>query len=200
MNTNRINGMLDDRSLITRAQSGDHEAFDALMRKYEARMFRTAMRILGNESEAEDAVQQAFLAAFQNLSRFRGDSALTTWLTRITMNESLGIVRKRRKNLVALAQAPHQEGDGTVHEPASEADTPEEAALRAERRRLVHESMRLVRPSYLRVMKLRVIEDLSVEEIGQRLEMPLNTVKVHLFRGRKAMKEYLSPRLASLAA
>ena len=199
MNTNH-KGSYNETVLIEQARAGEREAFDELMSHYAMRMFRTAMRITGNESEAEDAVQQAFLGAFQNLKKFRGDSAFSTWLTRITMNESLGIVRKRRKNVVELSETVNQDGDMVVRVLASNDATPEEAILREERRRLVHESMALVKPSYMAVMKLRVIEDLSVEEIGNRLGLPVNTVKVHLFRGRKAMKEYLAPRLRRAAA
>jgi RNA polymerase sigma-70 factor (ECF subfamily) len=186
--------------LVTLAQSGERGAFDELVNRYSARMFRTAMRILSNESEAEDAVQQAFLGAYQNLGRFRGDSAFSTWLTRITMNESMGIVRKRRKNVVPMDETTSPEDEMVFQAPASNGDTPEEAALRDERRRLVHESMRMVKPSYLQVMKLRVIEDLSVEEIGKRLAIPVNTVKVHLYRGRQSMKAYLEPRMGRVAA
>jgi RNA polymerase sigma-70 factor (ECF subfamily) len=116
------------------------------------------------------------------------------------MNEALGIVRKRRKNVVEIGEMANEDGDVVVRVLASAGETPEAAALREERRRLVHESMSLVKPSYLKVMKLRLIEDLSVEEIGSRLGIPVNTVKVHLYRGRQAMKEYLEPRLARPAA
>jgi RNA polymerase sigma-70 factor (ECF subfamily) len=200
MNTEKGTRIHDEKQLIERAQAGDREAFDELAQIYSARMFRMAMRITGNESEAEDAVQQALLGAFQNLSRFRGDSTFSTWVTRITMNEALGIVRKRRKNVVEIGEMANEDGDVVVRVLASAGETPEAAALREERRRLVHESMTLVKPSYLKVMKLRLIEDLSVEEIGSRLGIPVNTVKVHLYRGRQAMKEYLEPRLARPAA
>ncbi|NWF83406.1 MAG: sigma-70 family RNA polymerase sigma factor [Bryobacteraceae bacterium] len=200
MNTGKGTRIHDEKQLIERAQAGGREAFDELAQIYSARMYRMAMRITGNESEAEDAVQQALLGAFQNLSRFRGDSAFSTWVTRITMNEALGIVRKRRKNVVEIGEMVNEDGDVVVRVLASAGETPEAAALREERRRLVHESMSLVKPSYLKVMKLRLIEDLSVEEIGSRLGIPVNTVKVHLYRGRQAMKEYLEPRLARPAA
>lgn len=200
MNTEKETRNHYEKYLIERAQQGCRAAFDDLASSYSNRMFRIAMRIVGNEAEAEDAVQQALLGAYQNLARFRGDSAFSTWLTRITMNEALGIVRKRRKNVVELGEMVNQEGDVTVRVLVSTGETPEALALREERRRLVHESMKMVRPSYLKVMKLRLIEDLSVEEIGSRLGIPVNTVKVHLYRGRQAMKEYLEPRLAKLAA
>jgi RNA polymerase sigma-70 factor (ECF subfamily) len=200
MNTEKGVGVFEEKSVIARAQTGERKAFDELVNHYHMRMFRTAVRILGNESEAEDAVQQAFMGAYQNLARFRGDSAFATWMTRITMNEALGIVRKRRKNLVELNETLGHDLDAPGAVLASNETTPEEAVLRDERTRLVHESMRVVKPSYVLVMKMRVLEDLSVEEIAGRLKMPVNTVKVHLYRARQSMKTYLEPRLAASAA
>ncbi len=200
MNTVKGVGAFEEKSVIARAQAGDRQALDELVNHYHTRMLRTAMRILGNESEAEDAVQQAFLGAYQNLDKFRGDSAFSTWMTRITMNEALGIVRKRRKNLVELNETIGHDSDASGSPLAATEATPEEAVLRAERARLVHESMRVVKPSYVLVIKMRVVEDLSVEEIAGRLKMPVNTVKVHLYRARQSMKTYIEPRLAHAAA
>jgi len=193
-------GVFQEKSVIARAQAGDRLAFDELVNHYHMRMLRAAMRILGNESEAEDAVQQAFLGAYQNLDKFRGDSAFSTWMTRITMNEALGIVRKRRRNLVELNETLGHDSDAAESPLATNEATPEEVVLRDERARLVHESMRVVKPSYVLVMKMRVIEDLSVEEIAGRLKMPVNTVKVDLYRARQSMKTYIEPRLANAAA
>lgn len=190
----------NEQELITRAQMGDREAFDELATRYYQRMLRTAMRITGNESEAEDAVQQALIGAYKHLGRFRMDSAFSTWLTRITMNEALGQVRRRRKDHIEISETVGDEREGAVRSLPANSDDPEMLSLRRERVRLVRESLSVVRPSYLKVMKLRLVEDLSVEEIGTRLGLPVNTVKVHLYRGRQAMKEYLEPRLARAAA
>jgi RNA polymerase sigma-70 factor (ECF subfamily) len=94
----------------------------------------------------------------------------------------------------------HHHSDASGSPLAAPEATPEEAVLRAERARLVHESMRVVKPSYVLVIKMRVVEDLSVEEIAGRLKMPVNTVKVHLYRARQSMKTYIEPRLAHAAA
>lgn len=193
--TNEVRKDLE-MALIRRAQRGDHEAFNALMAAHEARMRRTAMRITAHDEDAEDAVQQAFTSAWLNLKRFRGDSAFSTWLTRITMNEALSLLRKRnRRTFVALEeQAGGEEETRTVALPA--AGNPEERFLERELRALVRESMKLVRPAYREAMRLRVLEDLSLEEIAARMGIPVNTVKVHLFRGRRAMKAFLAQRLS----
>jgi RNA polymerase sigma-70 factor, ECF subfamily len=185
-----------EATLIEQAQAGDHAAFNALMTAHEARMRRTAMRITAHVEDAEDAVQQAFTSAWLNLDKFRGDSAFSTWLTRITMNEALSLLRKRnRRTFVAIdEQVRDDEEAKSVALPA--AGNPEEHFLERELKALVRESMKLVRPAYREAMRLRVLEDLSLEEIAERMGIPVNTVKVHLFRGRRAMKAFLAERLS----
>ena len=185
-----------EAALIEKAQAGDHAAFNTLMAAQEARMRRTAMRITAHVEDAEDAVQQAFTSAWLNLDKFRGDSAFSTWLTRITMNEALSLLRKRnRRTFVAIdEQVRDDEEAKSVALPA--AGNPEERFLERELKSLVRESMKLVRPAYREAMRLRVLEDLSLEEIAERMGIPVNTVKVHLFRGRRAMKTFLAERLS----
>ncbi len=185
-----------ENTLIAAAQKGDHEAFNTLMAQHEARMRRTAMRITAHVEDAEDAVQQAFTSAWMNLKRFRGDSAFSTWLTRITMNEALSLLRKRnRRTFVAIdEQVRDDEEAKSVALPAE--GNPEERFLERELKALVRESMKLVRPAYREAMRLRVLEDLTLEEIAERMGIPVNTVKVHLFRGRRAMKAFLAQRLS----
>lgn len=185
-----------EAELIKRARRRDQEAFNTLMAEHEARMRRTALRITAHVEDAEDAVQQAFTSAWVNLKRFRGDSAFSTWLTRITMNEALSLLRKRnRRTFVAIdEQAGNEEEIRSVALPA--VGNPETRFLENELRGLVRESMKLVRPAYREAMRLRVLEDLSLEEIAGRMGIPVNTVKVHLFRGRRAMKAFLAQRLS----
>lgn len=189
-----------EAALIRKAQKGDQEAFNTLMGAHEARMRRTALRTTAHVEDAEDAVQQAFTSAWMNLKRFRGESAFSTWLTRITMNEALSLLRKRnRRTFVAIdEQAGAEEETRTVALPA--AGDPEQHFLERELRALVRESMKLVRPAYREAMRLRVLEDLSLEEIAERMGIPVNTVKVHLFRGRRAMKAFLAQRLSPAPA
>lgn len=185
-----------EAELIKRARRGDQEAFNTLMAEHETRMRRTALRITAHLEDAEDAVQQAFTSAWVNLKRFRGDSAFSTWLTRITMNEALSLLRKRnRRTFVAIDEQVSQEEE--IRSVALPADgNPEKRFLEKELRALVRESMKLVRPAYREAMRLRVLEDLSLEEIAGRMGIPVNTVKVHLFRGRRAMKAFLAQRLS----
>lgn len=198
MKTNLI-PIVSERELIESARQGKSEAFSLIVKAYQGRMMRTAMRVLRDEADAEDAVQQAFTAAWLNIEKFRGDSAFSTWLTRITINESLSLVRRRKPSLVELDEQTHDSGGMADRASVESPSCPEKQALKAELRSLVRESLKRVKPVYRPTMRLRILEDLSVDEIAHRLAMPVNTVKVHLFRGRKAMKEYLAPRLRTAA-
>lgn len=196
----RVSSVSPERALIARAQSGDNEAFSQLVEAYRNRMLRTAAKVVRDPLDAEDVVQQAFTAAWLNLGKFRGDSAFSTWLTRITINEGLSVLRRRKRLHVEITE---QIGDAAVTHDAIvlvDRETPEHHALQSELTRLVRQSMSEVKPAYRAAMRLRLLEDLSLEEISARLSIPVNTVKVHLFRGRQAMKAFLSPRLSPAAA
>jgi len=186
---------LGEVQLIELARQGDREAFDELARAYSPRMLRVALRTVRNMDDAEDVVQQALTSAYVHLDSFRQDSSFVTWLTRITLNEALTALRRRRHQFVELDEAPQgEERQAPVLVCGDE--NPEQRMLRSETATLLHQSLTAVKPSYREAMRLRLLEDLSLEEIARRLKIPVNTVKVHLYRGRQAMKSFLEQRLA----
>jgi RNA polymerase sigma-70 factor (ECF subfamily) len=190
---------ISESTLVARAQSGDADAYAQLVKTYEPRMLRTALRVVRDMEDAQDATQQAFTSAWVNLHKFRGDAQFSTWITRITINESLGVLR-RRKNVHVELREGLLDNDDAQDSPVAAAENPETSLLRREVVRIVRQSLRFVKPVYRDAMKLRILEDLSVEEIAGRLDIPVNTVKVHLFRGRQAMKSFLTERLGYAAA
>jgi len=183
-----------ETEMIQLAQAGDRHAFNELTHTYYPRMVRTAQRIVRHGEDAEDAVQQAWLAAWKNIGQFRGDSAFTTWLTRIVINESFVVMRRRQRQTVELNEQIMESKEDAMPVFGRMEDTPEAQLIRRERRDLLHRSLDFVKPVYRAAMKLRLEEDLSLEEIAGRLKMPVNTVKVHLYRGRLAMKSFLEER------
>ena len=191
---------LTERELIELARGGDRYAFDELVKTYYPRMVRTAVRMLRDIEDGEDATQQAFTAAWRNLDKFRGDSTFSTWMTRITMNESLSVLRSRKRAFVELEDNTTESNDEAQPVFASNGENPEEALIRKETSQLLHMSMSHVKPVYRMAMQLRLVNDMSVEEIAGRLKMPVNTVKVHLFRGRQSMKAFLEERMPLRAA
>ena len=190
---------VNESELIQKAQTGNREAFDLLVESYYQRMVRTAMRIVRNDDDAQDVVQQAFLAAWINIEKFRGDSAFSTWLTRIVMNEGVGMLRKKSRQFVELNEAVADSNESMMPLAALGED-PEQMLQRRERERLLHLSVGEVKPVYRPAMRLRLEHDMSLEEISSRLKMPVNTVKVHLHRGRRSMKNFLEERLTLPAA
>jgi RNA polymerase sigma-70 factor (ECF subfamily) len=188
-----------DRALIVKAQEGDTAAFSELTIRYQPRLVRTAIRIVNDEHDAEDVVQQALTSAWLNFEKFRGEAALSTWLTRIVMNEAFSFRRRKKMEFVELDVHNGEASSSLGDRLASNTKNPEERLLQRETTRLLRESLKEIKPAYRPAMQLRLIEDLSVEEIAGRLDVPVNTVKVHLFRARKSMKSYLEGNLRRAA-
>jgi len=193
---NRTLETLTESQLIEQAQGGDRFAFDELVNLYQPRMLRTALRILRNMDDAEDAVQQAFVAAWKNLDKFRGDSSFSTWITRITLNEALTAMRRRKHQFVQLNESSADQAETFSPLHVSGGEDPEQSILRREREQLLRGSLDSVKPGYREAMQLRLLEDLSLEEISRRLRIPVNTVKIHLYRGRQAMKSFLQQKMS----
>ena len=185
---------MTDLDLARRVASRDEDAIRAMMRRHNQRLFRTARAILGNDAEAEDVVQDAYLKAIDAMDTFRGDAQLGTWLVRITANEALMRRRKTRRSAEVIALA----GDLTpVDEPEHEAaddpsKSPEVEALRAETRRMVETRIDSLPEAFRAVFVMRAVEELSVEETAAALDIPQATVRTRFFRARGLLREALA--------
>jgi RNA polymerase sigma-70 factor (ECF subfamily) len=186
---------VDDTGLMRDAQRGDSVAFTAIMRRYNRRLYRTARAILKDDTLAEDALQDAYIAAFRHLHDFRGDASLGTWLTRIVVNQSLQMLRSSRRERVVI---PFGESD-TEHEAMNVADapgaTPEKALLRSEMRRLIERNIDALPQVYRTVFMLREVEELSVDETAAALDVPAATVRSRLFRAKARLREALAQEM-----
>src|SRR5436190_7818166 len=178
-----------DTELIARAASGDARAFEALMRRYNRMLFRTARAILRDDAEAEDALQEAYLQAYRSLGSFRAEAKLSTWLARIVANEALMRLRKqtRRAEIVPMQSADAREVEQVM---ASDTDNaPDTRAARAEMRRLLEAQIDALPEAYRTVFMLRAVEELSAEETATVLDLPPATVRTRLFRARSLLRE-----------
>ena len=191
-----VNTRTDDAELVRRIAAGDHAACRELMRRYNQRLYRTARAILKDDAEAEDAVQEAYLLAFRAMGGFRGDAKLSTWLVRIAANEALGRLRKRTR---AAEIIPFDGIDGGEIAEALEDDMmtskpeqPENAALRAETRRLLEAKIDELPDAFRAVFVLRALEELSVEETAATLGIPDATVRSRFFRAKGMLRAALS--------
>lgn len=184
----------DDMTLAARVASRDQVAFESLMRRHNGRLFRVARAIVKDDSEAEDVLQDAYLDVYRNISRFRGESQLSTWLVRIVANQALMRLRRQRRDRVVLSMDDHPKGSEVrVREFAdSTSESPPAAALRAEARRLIERRIDELPVSFRAVFVLRELEELSVEEVSECLGIPAATVRTRLFRARALLREALA--------
>jgi RNA polymerase sigma-70 factor (ECF subfamily) len=194
---------LDDAELVRRTARNDETAFETIMRRHNGRLFRVARAILKDDAEAEDALQEAYIDAYRNIGKFRGDANLSTWLTRIVINQALGRLRKRKRDGVVVPFAtPHwsdqEHEEGTVAD--TRTDSPETAAIRADIRRLLEQKLDELPTAFRMVFIMREVEDMTVEETAACLSIPSATVRTRLFRARALLRESLSRDLDSASA
>jgi RNA polymerase sigma-70 factor, ECF subfamily len=186
---------LDDAELVRRTARNDEAAFEIIMRRHNGRLFRVARAILKNDAEAEDALQEAYIDAYRNIGKFRGDANLSTWLTRIVINQALGRLRRRKRDGVVVPFAMPQ-GSEQEHEEGAVADTrtdsPETAAMRADIRRLLEQKLDELPVAFRTVFIMREVEEMTVEETAACLSIPSATVRTRLFRARALLRESLA--------
>jgi RNA polymerase sigma-70 factor (ECF subfamily) len=189
----------DDVELVGRVARGDHGAFEALMRRHNARLFRVARAILRNDGEAEDALQDAYLDAYRHIGDFRGAAQVATWLTRIVINQALMRLRRRKRDRVVVPfgerrmagrdDAPTQ-GEAAVADETIE--SPPGALLRGEIRRLLERRIDNLPVAFRTVFVMRDVEEMSVQETADCLSIPAATVRTRLFRARALLREALA--------
>jgi RNA polymerase sigma-70 factor, ECF subfamily len=175
---------LPDEELARRVASGDEAAFAQLMRRHNRLLYRTARAILKDDAEAEDAVQEAYIAAFRAMPGFRGEAKLSTWFVRIVANEALGRLRRRARSAPVIP----------LHEPTA-VGGPERQAVRAEALRLLEAKIDELPDAFRTVFMLRALEELSVEETAAALEIPEATVRSRYFRAKGLVREGLAAEL-----
>lgn len=182
-----------DTELAARAAQGDARAFEAIMRRYNRLLYRTARSILKSDDETEDAVQEGYLSAWRSLASFHGDAKLSTWLVRIVLNEALGRVRRRSAKVISLDMvtgSPQPESEDWME--ADPNQQPESVATRAEIRRLMEARIDALPEVFRTVFVLRAVEELSVAEVASALGVPEATVRTRFFRARSLLRESLS--------
>ena len=194
-----LSGVPDDEALVRQALTRDAAAFRAIMQRHNRRLYRIARSILRNESEAEDAVQETYIKAFTHLHSFRAESSLSTWLSRIAMNEALERLRRQRP------MAERQSVDAFAREaqilafPRTSASAdPERAMAQREIIELVERAADGLPEIFRIVFVMRVIEGMSVEETAALLDLEPKTVKTRLHRARKLLRKHLENEIGPM--
>jgi RNA polymerase sigma-70 factor, ECF subfamily len=194
--------LMDEDELLARARKQDKAAIRTIIRQNNRRLFRVARSILKDDWEAEDVVQEGYVRAFSHLSEFEGKSKLSTWLTRIVVNESLGRLR-RRKTTVDLRAAedadPKSTLGGIVPFPLiSQQPDPEQAMAQTEIRRLLEQAIDALPDAFRIVLVARVLEDMSVEATAELYGLRPETVKTRLHRARAMLRKDLERQYGPL--
>lgn len=190
---------LDDHALVALVRSGRREAFRHIMQRCNQRLFRVARAVLGEDSEAEDVLQESYMRAYHKLDSFRGDSTLLTWLTSIVLNEARGRLRRRR-NMVGLEQVDAAPDDShqIIQFPSKfGSEDPAVSAARTQIRRLLEHAIDELPEAFRTVYMMREVEECSVEETASLLDIKPETVKTRLHRARRLLRTSLQGTLAA---
>jgi RNA polymerase sigma-70 factor, ECF subfamily len=182
-----------EQSLVTRARAGDATAFNELVHRYERKIYRLAKNITQNDQDAEDVLQDSFVKAYEHLGDFQGNSKFYTWLVRISVNEALMKLRKRRSDRTVPLDEPVDTGEETVvREIAVWDEDPEKQYSQEELHRILDDAVQSLRPAFRTVFILRDIEELSTEETAEALKISVPAVKSRLLRARLQLREKLT--------
>jgi RNA polymerase sigma-70 factor, ECF subfamily len=189
----------DEEALIAQARGGSTDAFGELVERYERRVFRLARNITRNHEDAEDVMQNAFVQAYKNLPRFRGDSRFYTWVVRITVNEAFMKMRRSRFNEVSIDNRL-EAGDEVVPWQLEDwGPNPEQRYSQEELQRILTETIGKLDPGYRIVFQLRDVDELSTKETARALGLSLPAVKTRLRRARKQLRDSLDRHFRSSA-
>ena len=187
---------LTDVEIVDRVRAGDLALYEVIMRRYNQRLYRVARAILHDDSEAEDAMQEAYVRAYTHLDQFAGRSAFSTWLTRIAVHEALSRLRSRNRH----PQVDVTEYDGEISmKITGKVLDPEQNASTAQLKEFLEEAVLNLPESYRTVIMLRDIEELSTSETAEALDLTEENVKVRLHRGHGMMRNWLFERIGSKA-
>jgi RNA polymerase sigma factor (sigma-70 family) len=183
---------LDDAGLVERARQRDPAAFWLIIKRHNQRLHRIARAVLDDDTEAEDVLQETYIHAFMHLSQFRAEARLSSWLTRIALNEALGRRRQRRPTVDIKAI------EGMVAPFSAHKPDPEEAAALAEIRSLLERAVSGLPEPFRIVFIMRDVEEMSIEETALLLGLRPQTVSTRLHRARRLLREALGDKLATV--
>jgi len=187
----------EDLRLVELLREGVERAYEELLNRFQQQVYTLALRLLNDPSEASDVVQEVFLKVFRNISSFRGQSTLKTWIYRITVNEAHNARRwffRHRRREVELDTSPEEARNWKEIIP-DRTRSPFDMALEGEQHSMIEAALDRINPIFREAVVLRDITDLSYEEIAEILGVSLGTVKSRILRGREALREELAGSL-----
>lgn len=182
---------LEDDKLITLALSGKEDAYKKLVNKYDRPIYFHINKMIREQDLLEDLVQEVFMKAFNNLTTYSNEYAFSTWLYRIATNHTIDYLRKKKLQTLSIHD-PYKTKDGEVEiQLPDETYATDKKIINKERKVIVHDAIEALPEKYRLVIKLRHMEELSYDEISEQLDLPLGTVKAHIFRARELLYKAL---------
>ncbi len=181
----------EELEIVVKVRSGDVNAFEALVTEHEKKVYNLALRMVGNEEDARDMSQEAFIKAYNSLESFRGDSKFSVWLYRLTSNLCIDFLRSRGRRQTLSLTAEDDGNDAAQLDIPDDRFSPERAFERQETRASVKRGLDTLTPEYRQILLLREMGGLSYEEIGKALGLEAGTVKSRIFRARKKLCAFL---------
>jgi len=188
---------LSDSQLLSAAKKGDNAAFGQLFERHSKKIFHSTLRITRNREDAEDALQDCFLSGLLHLNDFDGRSQLSTWLTRIAINESLMLLRKRRPGHLSIEGHQSVDEESYTLEIKDPAVTPEERYGQKEIQNVLSGAIDELRPILKTVVNLSEIAELSTRKTAEALGVRVGTVKARTFRARRLLRDKIAKRLGA---
>ena len=193
-NLNHTENALHDAMLVVSARLGDGKAFSELMNRYKDAIYYRLLKMVNYKIDAEELMIEAFGKAFTNIDQYETQFAFSTWLYRIASNLALDHLRKRRLITVSLSSSLFDdqwiEIENDYNLPSS-SDNPEESLIKKQNALILRKSISCLKPRYREILEMRYFKEFTYNEIAQELNLPLDTVKVHLYRSREILFELL---------
>lgn len=180
--------MIDEKKLIAQIIAGDSDAFAELVSAYEDKVYNLCLRMCSDREEAKDLAQEAFFKAWRGLAFYKQEAAFSTWLYRLTTNVCIDHLRQKKRHAASSLTAVEEEEQIDVPDPSP---TPEEMVFDRRRKEIVASAMSQLEEEFRTVLTLRVVQELSYDEIGEILDLKVGTVKSRLARAREKLRKIL---------
>jgi RNA polymerase sigma-70 factor, ECF subfamily len=176
-------------NMVAQVKKGDQEAFEGIVDLFKDKIYRHCYRMVGNGHEAEDLAQETFLRAYRNINKYNSEFKFSTWIFRIATNLCIDRLRKKKPDYYLDAEVPGTEGATMYSQLSTEGPLPEDVVTENEQWNELQAEIMKLPEKYRTAIVLKYVEDLSLEEISQIMDIPVPTVKTRIHRGREALKK-----------
>jgi RNA polymerase sigma-70 factor (ECF subfamily) len=191
----KIDSRAEDSNLIRRALGGNDQAYKKLMNKYHDAIFNFIYRMVHDRQQVEDLTQEAFIKAFSSLKNFNDEYAFSTWLYKIATNNSIDFIRKRKLQMYSIDKPIESKDSDYTFELPDESYEADKDLISDQRTKLLNAAIAKLPEKYKKVIRLRHVEERSYEEIAEILNLPIGTVKAHIFRAREVLYRSLRDKI-----